>query len=242
VKKLAMLLLVCMVSMPALTQVTMAPSTSHFGDQPLDYYADTPFVVTNTGSEPITIGTITVGPNGPFSIYRSVTNDCTGLPQHQLAGNGHFCTLWVKFAPAAEGPASATLTVPYGSNEMLTASLAGNGIHDVTLVPTLLSVPYHITCDVYVGEINSNPGPCTVTLVNHEPDPLIVTRIEVMPSDYFWESDNCNNPVPPYGSCTITVQFNGPDGDLGTLQVVSNAKDSSPPTLNLQGSCRHYGC
>jgi hypothetical protein len=26
------------------------------------------------------------------------------------------------------------------------------------------------------------------------------------------------------------------------LQVMTNSMDGSPPTLNLQSECRHYGC
>jgi len=242
VRNPCLLLLVCMVSMLALAQVTLDPSSpSNLGDQPIGYAAGTPFTLANGGPGQITIESITVSPSGPYFVFSNPPYNCPTTLSQQGA-----CSIWVEFNASAPGWTAGTLTVTYETTnhqqEMLTASLMANGIYDVSLVP-LTTAPHHLSCNVYVG----NPGSaCTVTLVNNQEQfRLSISGITVS-MDFSISSNTCPmspETVPPFGSCTIAVQYNGNiQGEQGTLQVMTNSMDGSPPTLNLQSECRHYGC
>jgi hypothetical protein len=243
VRNPCLLLLVCMVSMLALAQVTLDPSSpSNLGDQPIGYAAGTPFTLANGGPGQITIESITVSPSGPYFVFSNPPYNCPTTLSQQGA-----CTIWVEFNASAPGWTSGTLTVTYettnNQQEMVTASLMANGIYDVSLVP-LTTPPHHISCNVWPGE---DSGTCTVTLVNQQAVVLTISGVSVSPSQDFsilWNMSTCTMPgtVPPFGSCTMVVEYTGSDyGVLGTLQVTTNSRDGSPPILNMQGNCRHYG-
>lgn len=240
-----LLLLICMVSMLALAQVTLDPSSpSNLGNQAIGYPAGTPFTLYNQGSQ-ITIESITVSPSGPYLVFSNPPYNCPST-----LSQGGACTIWVEFNASAVGLTPGTLTVTYETTnhqqEMLTASLMANGIYDVSLVP-LTTPPHHISCNVYVGgPVGEDAPTCTVTLVNQQSVALTISQVSASPSPDFSISSNAcpmsPETLPPFGSCTIVVEYSASIyGELGTLQVTTNSRDGSPPILNLQGNCRHYG-
>jgi hypothetical protein len=244
-KKLSLLLLVCMFSTLASAQLSLSPSSpSTLGNQPIGFLAGAPFTLFNTGTNSATIESITVSPSDQYLVYNNPGYNCPS----QLSEGGA-CTIWIGFDPSGVGMLQGTVTVTYEilhNQGMVTANVTGNGISDVTLVP-LTTPPYHIPCNVYVGGVSGdNSGPCTVSLVNQQPNALSISGVSVS-TGFIVSANSCPTPpetLPALGSCTIVLEYNALEGNgaQGTLRVMTNSRDGSPPTLNLQGNCRHYGC
>jgi hypothetical protein len=211
VKKLYLLLVVCMLSVLTFAQtdsstsstdqgtdqilvtngcVSLTPDGQDFGNQPVDFpSASKPFYLQDGCSGNIIVTNITA--NGQSFTQ---TNDCIGT----LRPN-QFCEIDAVFDPISTGQKNQTLVVLYhkqGSNNQLQISgtLSGTGIHDVTFDPT--------SCDfgsVPVGDDSY----CTVTIQNQEPQPLTIDRCHV-------------SPVPPFSqetSCPISLAKKGHNGD-----------------------------
>jgi hypothetical protein len=80
--------------------------------------------ISNNGTAPVVLGAIAL--NGPHAgdFAREISSNCVSgmtLPA------GWSCTLAINFTPAAAGPRSAALTVPYSSGGSATVMLAGTG-------------------------------------------------------------------------------------------------------------------
>ncbi len=267
-KKLSLLLLVCMVSMLALAQtdsssnttdqdpteqpqlqesppsgVSLVPSSANFGNEPIMKLAVAPFTLKNMTSGPITVTNIVGLPAGsPYSYYWSLCE----IPGQPLEANSS-CPIWVGFTTSALGPSSGTLKVTYeanGNRMTQTASLSGNAVSDVTLLATV-KTPHIIPCNLYVGP--SGTTDCKVILINQSPYSVTITGVSYS-TDYGinMSASTCPNPATlpaplvGLGSCSYVVEYTGNDDDeQGTFQVSTSAQDGSPATLNLQ-SCRHY--
>lgn len=220
-------------NLPASDGVTLAPSSiSDLGNQPIGFKAVTPFTLTNRGSNNITITNVVVSASGPYSIY---DNHCAG--QLQI---GNSCTILVAFQASAVGQSSAMLTVDYenGSDQgTQTATLIANGMYDVVLSPLM-------GCNTNIGQEHLHPGPCTILLVNQEPNPLKIASFQVSTQDNFHITSN-NCPMEPerlqaFSSCAIVVQYFWFEGQQGTLNVITNPQNLAPPPLSLHG-CRGRG-
>jgi len=262
-KKLSLLLLVCMISMLAIAQtdssanqtqqdlsqdspaggLTLSPSSSpastvNLGNQQLGSHAFTPFILTNGGSG-TTVKNISA--SNPYSVYPLGSQDECPSGQFQLPA-GAWCIVLVKFQASAAGESPGTLTVTYGANGTQTAYLNATAIYDVTLVPTIPR-PYQIPCSLFVGS-------CTVTLINPWPIslPIAIAVSDLGDDDGYFslpeKEDNCGTQTSPLASCTLTVEYSGPGQTQGTLTVTTNPgkPTQNTQTLNLLGECRKYGC
>jgi len=240
-KKLSLLLLVCMISMLAIAQtdsstdqtqqdlsqdlsvgVTLTPSTVDLGNIAVGSPAYARFILTNNGPQNVTISSMSFAP--PLAPYSVSSTACKGV----LTPTQN-CSITVQFQASATGASATTLSV-HDTAGIQTTSLSAMGIHDVTLAP--------------VGDCNNNAGgdngPCSVILTNNENwYPPLSIKIAVTPP--FSESDNCGDSLSELSSCTIVVAYPGSTGQQGTLKVTTSSHDNYPPPLNLVGCKAPHG-
>jgi hypothetical protein len=175
--------------------------------------------LTNTGSSPVVINSITAG--GDFS--ESTTCNSSLAP-------GADCTISVTFTPSQFGPRTSLVTVnddTVGSPHLL--SLSGIGL---TPGPNAsLSANNLFLGAVSVG---TTSGPLSITLSNYGTTSLNIAGIASTTN--FGESDTCGGSLASGASCPINVTFTpSTTGSLtGTLSVTDNAP-GSPQTASLSG-------
>ncbi|WP_266158105.1 beta strand repeat-containing protein [Dyella silvatica] len=135
--------------------VTLSPASYNFGNVTVNGYSTwQAFTLTNTGSTAVSISQATV--SGPFD----VSNACGS----SLAA-GSNCTVWVLFAPQANGAASGTLTlVDNAGNSPQTATLTGTGSAtsggNINYSGTIAAAGQY----AYTPNFSSGAGPVTATL------------------------------------------------------------------------------
>ena len=145
--------------------------------------------ITNASGETIAAPTASISGDPAFSIVGST---CTSS---LLAGAS--CGIGVRYTPAGNGASAATLSVTSGSGSA-TVQLAASGAlpSAVTVNPLELDFQYMV-----VG----NPSYAqSVTLTNTSSSAVAVTGIQFGLPDYS-ETDTCQNPMPPAGTCVISV-------------------------------------
>ena len=228
-KKLLLLLIVCMVSMLALAQtnVTLTPATHDFGTIAVHFAYQHVFVLTNNGQSSISITSITASPNLPFSVHSTT---CLST----LAGEGAHCDITVQAKADSPGAKSGMLTVDCSARACpLTSTLTATAMADATLTPT----SYYFGA-LQLGFISRK----TFTLTNYEPVALSVDEIQVVQvgGDYYFllQSTDCGSSVPANSRCSITVEFIPEEVGLlhGTLTVTDNSPDGTPPVVPLSGT------
>jgi hypothetical protein len=174
------------------TRVSVSPSgTLNFGNQPVLTTAPSQAVVfTNSGSGPITVSSVVA--TGDFS----QTNNCARvLPAAS-------CQIVVKFTPEVVGTRYGALTMTDNSASSPHAvNLTGVGV-DLSVSPTTLDFGN-------VGVLTrSAPGAVTLTNLSSAPVPLNSISIAGV-ADYgdFSETNNCANPMPAHGNCSVHITF-----------------------------------
>jgi hypothetical protein len=181
------------------------------------------FSYTNTGSAPITIGSVTLGGTnaGNFAIVNGAGTTCR--PGTVITG-GTSCTIAVTFTPSATGlRGPATLTVNDATAGVVNtgdpAYLVGNGA-----VPTAALTGTADFGSVAVG----SSGISTFTYTNTGTLPVAVTGVVVTGADFAVQpaSSTCRTAqtLAPAGTCTVSVVFT-PTNTVtrtGFLRVVSN--------------------
>ncbi len=105
---------------------TISPLSWDAGTILVGYEATRSFTVTNSGQNPVTIGTIGLTGDASFSIVPA-PNVCTAASTLAI---GASCTVIVRFAPAAEGPLLGALSIAYtapAAASPIVVALAGDG-------------------------------------------------------------------------------------------------------------------
>ncbi len=116
--------------------ISANPSSVNFGSVTIGQTKDETVTVTNTGSAPVTLGSISVTGNGFSRHGGTCTND-----QQLLAFAS--CTVIVGFAPSAAVGFSGTLSIPSNANS-LSIPLSGTGVQqgsNVDLTITSIAAP-----------------------------------------------------------------------------------------------------
>jgi parallel beta-helix repeat protein len=200
------------------TGVTATPSALSFGS-----------VVTGTTSaaQTVTVSNPTSSAASVSSISVSGDFTQTNTCGSSIAANGS-CTVGVKFAPAATGTRTGSLTVNAGGVTN-TVSLTGTGTAPgpvLNAAPASLSFPGTI--------VGSTAAAQTVTVTNSGTSSATVSNVAV--TGDFSQTNNCAA-VAVGGSCTVSVAFKPTASGTrtGTLTVTSNA-NNSPTTVGLSGS------
>jgi hypothetical protein len=111
---------------PGYHAATVAPTGWDAGTVLVGLQATQAVTVTDSGQNPITLSSLGVTGAG-FSIVPPGSGGCTATTTLAIGGT---CTVTLKFAPAAEGPMTGTLSIGYaapGAASPLTVALTGNG-------------------------------------------------------------------------------------------------------------------
>ncbi len=257
-KKLSLLLLVCMVSMLAFAQSdSPSPDDSSGGGPIRQVFSQDP-----ASGNDLTPGRTTLTPGSwnygevaveypgeaIFTLTNNSSNDITiysikasPTPPFKvipaagptycgvLLKSGSHCLIAVQFLAKEPGLKTGTLTVTDSADDSpQTANLSGTAIPDVTLTPS--------SCN-FGGVFVGYSGYCTVTLTNNAPTTLHISSVEADPNPPFSANNGCGKSVAAYQSCYITVVFT-PDrlGEAtGTLTVTDDSLDNSPASLGLSG-------
>ncbi len=246
-KKLSLLLPMCMVSMLAFGQtdsatnqtqqefsqespsnVTLSPSTWGFGNVAVDFAYYEVFTLKNGGSNNITISKIVAAPSPPFSVSSTT---CGGL----LLRGGK-CSITVQIEANKTGSKQGTLTVT-------TSAGSPQSIMTATAVDDATLTTYNGCQEFGNVKVGQSSKPCPVTLTNDEPTILNISGIAIYDDPPFEiSSTTCGNSLPALGSCTINVVFTPQQsgGYDGTLLVTDDSPDGTPPALQFQGE--GYDC
>ncbi len=199
---------------PAISTVTAID----FGDQRVGTTGNRNFVVTNTGTDTLTISAIAT--TGPFANTDSVPIS--------LAPNAT-ATLTVSFTPSATGPAVGTLTITSDASTSPTpVDLLGNGIAPAITAPTSLAFGFQ--------RVNTLSASRQVTVTNTGTDDLKITALAVGAPFAISSSIGLPATISPTGSLAIDLTFFptvvGAAGQ--TLTITSDAA-TSPTTIDLSG-------
>jgi hypothetical protein len=200
--------------------VSLSPASFNFGNVAVNGYSNwQAFTLTNTGSNAVSISNTTV--SGPFDVSSACGSSLAA---------GSNCTIWVLFAPIANGTFSGTLTVTdNASNSPQTASLSGTG---GTVTVTLSPATFNFGTVAVNGYSNwqaftvTNSGSTSVSLGSAQVN-----------SSQFDVTSYCGSSLSAGSKCTIWVLFAPTTrGSLnGTLSMSSSAT-TSPLTSALSGT------
>lgn len=177
------------------TTATVTPESLTFDPQAVGTSSPAqPVTVTNTGSNPLTIGAVTLSGAGAagFSVV-------PGYPMSVPTGASS--SMSFVFTPTQEGPASATATIASTAGGVLSVQLAGTGV-----LPHLSSSPTALDFGTRTGP----SAPQTVTVTNDGLVPATVTAVSIAGSNAadFSSTGSCGNQVlAAAGTCTVSVTF-----------------------------------
>jgi hypothetical protein len=185
--------------------VTLSPANFNFGTVAVNGYSSwQAFTLSNTGSGAVNVSNVAI--SGPYQM----TSYCSG----SLAA-GSNCTIWVLFAPKANGVFSGQVTVTdSATNSPQVANLTGTGGtggSSVTLSPSSYNFG-----NVTAGNYSSWKG---FTLTNTGSASVSVGSANV--SGPFYVSNACGASLAPGANCTVWVLFepSARGAASGTLNV-----------------------
>lgn len=220
-------------AMPAI--VFSPPSLVFSGQNVGSATASQSVTVTNNGSSPLAISSISISGADPGDF--SQTNTCPLAPSGTIAINAS-CTISVAFKPTATGSRTADISVADNATASpQTLALTGTGTTaGVSLMPASLT---------FSGQ---NPGtppsaPQTITLQNTGSGPLTILSISITGTNAadFAETNNCPaGPTATLGaqhSCAISVTFDPTaTGPRSASLAISDDFVPSPQILGLNGT------
>jgi hypothetical protein len=186
-------------------------------------------LLTNTGTSPVTISSITLGGTNPgdFAIGNSCPISPGTLPQ---GPNGNTCTVSVTFTPLATGARKATITITDSApGSPTTINLSGTG---VAPAESLVVTPTTLAFNPQVTGTTSNQQ--TINVINT--GNFAVTFTNVTTTTSYSLSNGCSGQLAPNSSCNIGVTFTptGTGTKAGSVSITDNVK-GSPQKVTLSG-------
>jgi len=182
--------------------------------------ASRPVQLTNLGTSPVTINSITTGADF------TVTSTTCGS---QLAPGS--CTINVAFKPTTSGQLNEFLTIDDSdSSSPQTVALSGVAIA-LKASSSALSFGNHT--------IGTTGTALPITLTNLGTGPINITSISYPNPEFsqYLPSSTCGTSIPGKSSCQVFSSFtpNAPGPQNGSF-IVSDSDPSSPTTINLTGA------
>ncbi len=180
--------------------------------------ASRPVQLTNLGTTPVTINSITTGPD-----FTVTSNTCSS----PLAPGS--CTINVAFKPTTGGPVNEFLTISDSdSSSPQTVALSGTA--------TALKVP---VTSVNFGNrpIGKTSPPVPITLTNLGSSAISISSINYTNSEFRSSSSTCGTSIPGLSNCQIFSTFTpNAGGTQNGSFTVSDSDPSSPTTITLTGT------
>ncbi len=227
------------------TEIQLSQTTVTFDAQTVATQSNPQIVYySNQGNTAQTISTIALG-GANASDYSLTGSSCAN---GGAVSAGFFCTIMIRFTPAAAGTRTATITITDtapGSPRLIT--LSGTGI--TSAAPEVNLTPGSVAFGNQFLGTTSNPQ--NINLTNNGQAPLSLTGISVTgtnPGD-FAQANNCPltpNTLPAGFSCNIAVTFS--PTALGARSANISVNDNavrpkfrslpatSPQTVSLTGN------
>ncbi len=201
------------------------------------------FQFTNNGPEEIDVEAVSVtGPNAnDFSLE---SNSCPST-----LSSGQSCSLYISFAPSANGLREAQLELlNNGENSPTTAALSGRGLsQELTVSPSPLNFPT-TTVD------SSSESHVTVANESEAAAPIYNVNIEGAGSNAFdTTGSDCPTSLQPQQSCTVSIRFSpGSEGEQRAFlhvrsegtpneQIVELIGISAAPQLSFEPASYEFG-
>jgi hypothetical protein len=200
---------------------SVSPGSISFGNQPVHVVSPTQTItLQNTGTAPLTYGSVGVGGANPGDF--SVSD--TGCAAVGTLAPGDTCGITVAFNPTAAGARSAVVSVNDGDpqNGTQTVNVSGTGtpssmgfspasVTYVNAIPAGTASPPHV---VTVHNLTSSPMPITGTALGG-----------ANPKNFARSADTCTGAVlQPNGTCTVNVTFT--PSAVGRRTAVLSVKDT----------------
>ena len=210
--------------------IIATPAALAFGDVETGQTRDMNFGIVNAGEAALQVTSLAVSGSG-FSLVSPPAAPFSVAP-------GGTQVIAVRFAPAAAGAASGTVTV--GSNDpdtpTATVNLSGNGTALVVLQPNIIVAPSSLAFgSVSVGSSRD----MNFTIANIGAAPLLVSSVAVSGTDFSLSPP----PATPFsviagGSQTVTVRFapSSTGTKSGAVTLGSNDPDTPTISITLSGS------
>jgi uncharacterized protein (TIGR03437 family) len=208
-------------------QISVAPLT--FSGGTVGQSQTLPLVITNAGSAPLTISSISLNPSGgPFTInYPSLPFT---LQPGGSTGSLILASVTVTFTPTSPGTASAVVTIASNDPNTPVKTVGLSGTAAGTNVPPSIAVtPSGLN---FSSVAQGSSKQVSVTVSNAGGTPLNVSALTA--GGMF----SVVSPVTPFtvapgSSSTVTLQFSpiGVGGQSSTLNIASN--DSKQPNLSV---------
>lgn len=200
------------------------------------------FVITNNGTEPLTIGTPI------FAGSQSGDFEVTTFPAAILQG-GQTTTLVIAFTPSVLGIRTAAFSFPNndGDENPFNFTIRGTGI--VPQIPEIVvEYPTGNVLTTNPSQIdfgNVTPGssgtPQIITIRNTGTSALIGLELDffgVAANDFIIEPGMLGTSLAPGGSATFMIAFSPSSGGLrqASVEIASNDADENPFVLTLSGT------
>jgi hypothetical protein len=215
--------------------LALNPTSVDFGPVAIGTSATRDITVSNPG-QLTTTGTLSRTVTGMDLTEGAVANACGST----LAG-GASCMVRVRYAPSAHAATNGTLVVQTTPLDAVTTTLAGSGVNPASLQFDMFAGPFPQT-------VVGTPVTKAYTLRNAGEAPAAVPTFSIIgpgAMEFSVLTDGCTSPLPPNGSCQMTMSFRamtaGPFAALlratadpgGTTDVSMDALAIRPATLSL---------
>jgi hypothetical protein len=200
--------------------VTLSPASLTFASQTINTTSAAQAVsVTNSGSEALTITSVTASSN-----YAQTNNCGTSLAA------GAACTINVTFTPTTTGTISGTITLvdnAPGGSQTIGLTGTGSGSPGVSLSPSTLT---------FASQTLDTTSPAqTITLTNTGTGALTLTGIAI--TGNYSETNTCGSSVAAGANCAISVTFTPTaTGTLTGSVVVTDNASGSPQSVTTTGT------
>jgi hypothetical protein len=212
------------------TELSRSPATLAFGGQDVDSGATATHtsVVTNSGTEQVSLSSVSLGGTDPTQFTRVTDQPTTDCSSSTVLNAGQTCDLRVEFNPSSKGDKTATITV--NSNAAaITVDLTGTGKETrLSRLPTSLSFGSKDIDDDATGEQFS-----TITNIGSEDVTLGSVGIIGTDAGHFarqtGSSDDCavGTTLQAGDTCKVRVVFNPSSvgSKTATARVSANGVD-----------------
>jgi HYDIN/CFA65/VesB-like, Ig-like domain len=200
--------------------LSINPTNKNFGTVPeRGASSATTFVVTNTGSAPQTITSVTL--TGSQAAEFTVDPDTCGSA---IVAGGATCTVKAAFTPTSSGSRTARLVVKSDANVTVQATLRGTG------QPGQLGLDPN-PADFGVVAVGTSSNAIAVTVTNGGSVALDVTAVRIGGTnapEFLILSDTCTGQqLAPATACTVSVSFRPTDAGTRTGSLDIDQSDGT---------------
>jgi hypothetical protein len=210
--------------------ITASPNPLTFPNVPVNTTQSQNITVTNNGSAPLTITSVT-NPGGDFSMP---ANSCMGI----IAAAGS-CTISIDFKPTSIGSKTSSVTINSDDPDTpaLTVNISGSGFVGPNNAKISVSPSYITFPNTTVGTTST---PRSFTVTNIGTTPLVISSVTYPKTPYRVVGDTCTGQtLAASGTCSVNVVFNPASAGYFYayfLYFISNEPDTPKMGVYVNGA------